>query len=1187
MGDITSSATPQPAELRATPYARIAPLLLAAALGVAAAYPVLGAALPTSDDSMYHLLRSVQVGELLRNGILFSRWAPDMVWGYGYPLFNYYPPLAYYLIHLVSIVCADPVAAANLSLVVISAIASLSMYLWGAELFGARGGLVSAAAYVFSPYLIANTFCRYAIAEQLALALLPLAIYCLARLSRTRRSLFGVCGALVYAAMILAHSATALLATPFVAAYVLYLACGARDGRPCWRALVPYGLCIALGLALSAWHWLPALAESNLVQLERLTLWEMFDYRRHLIPASQLFTLPEWISPRLLNQDLAFPRASLVLLMLLAGVSALGLPSRSTDRKLWLLLLGAALLPLLLAVDLSAPIWERIEPMRMLQFPWRFLGLAMLPLAALAGASVPVLDRWLARLPGQAWTRALLPGLLIACLVGHTAPWQRTLYRHTDLGPATIGAVRTHGACVCDIGTTTTGEYLPVTIKELPEPRVVSEERAARVERASLPAGAALSEVRYSALRETVTVETETAFDLVFNTFYFPGWRAELDGESVPIQPTKPHGLISVAVPPGMHTISLAFGSTPVRRVAKAVSLAGLGLAIVWLCVAVRQRGQAAPESLSPVNNDLTLRQMLLIALLGAAALALARLPGRIPNSHQLAQSLAYAGATFWGNLTLLGAEDLPSLTTGETGAVTLYWQLVAPADERYSTSVQLLDPTGHIIAQSDNQHPGGVPTDEWLPQPCYTRDRHVLRIPYGTPPGAYALQLVAYRYGEPEAVLDARRANGSPLDAPLLLGYLQVRAGGPLPLDRALGATFEEQVTLLGLEWPDAARSGEEAIIWLYWQAGPLLANDLSASLRVLDGSGRTVAQEDHVDIAGYPATRWLAGRVYEEAFQVALPPGLPPGVYHLHLLVYRRGEPAATLGDTLSLGELAVIRPVRPVQVADLPLLERIEQPVRPGLVLLGVAELPQEAQAGQGLDLALYWQAQANLQSDFDITIRMLDAAGGVIWERRAPPAPGWPTRSWRRKEIWRGLHTIAIPAHLESGLYRLELQGEAGAAPIPVGELWIQAPERRYQAPPYQYAADETFGGLATLVGYTLQGTARPGGALEVRLVWQAQEVTPASYKGFVHLVDGQGQWVAGSDAVPAGWLRPTTGWAPGEFIEDTHRLALPETLPPGEYGLIVGMYEETTLRRLATGQGQDALRLTPVQIEEQE
>jgi hypothetical protein len=73
-----------------------------------------------------------------------------------------------------------------------------------------------------------------------------------------------------------------------------------------------------------------------------------------------------------------------------------------------------------------------------------------------------------------------------------------------------------------------------------------------------------------------------------------------------------------------------------------------------------------------------------------------------------------------------------------------------------------------------------------------------------------------------------------------------------------------------------------------------------------------------------------------------------------------------------------------------------------------------------------------------------------------------------------------------------------------------------------------------------------------------------------YHVFVHLIDETGNIVAQSDAAPANWTRPTTGWLPGEYVVDAHTLNLPAALPPGPLTLRVGLYDPATGARLMTG-----------------
>src|SRR5687768_13919989 len=45
-------------------------------------------------DAFAHLFRLYEVDLALRDGVLFPRWIPDFLFGYGYPLLNFYAPLS-------------------------------------------------------------------------------------------------------------------------------------------------------------------------------------------------------------------------------------------------------------------------------------------------------------------------------------------------------------------------------------------------------------------------------------------------------------------------------------------------------------------------------------------------------------------------------------------------------------------------------------------------------------------------------------------------------------------------------------------------------------------------------------------------------------------------------------------------------------------------------------------------------------------------------------------------------------------------------------------------------------------------------------------------------------------------------------------------------------------------------------
>lgn len=83
--------------------------------------------------------------------------------------------------------------------------------------------------------------------------------------------------------------------------------------------------------------------------------------------------------------------------------------------------------------------------------------------------------------------------------------------------------------------------------------------------------------------------------------------------------------------------------------------------------------------------------------------------------------------------------------------------------------------------------------------------------------------------------------------------------------------------------------------------------------------------------------------------------------------------------------------------------------------------------------------------------------------------------------------------------------------------------------------------------------------RPGDTLGLTLLWQALRPPAGDYLLFVHLRDPTGQTVAQRDTRPQNDTYPTTGWRAGELVLDSGDLALPATLPPGRYTVVLGLY----------------------------
>src|SRR5512142_838275 len=79
-----------------------------ALLVAVAAYPLWSPAdFWSSYDGLLHLYRVFALDQTLRQGVVYPRWVLDLAYGYGYPIFNFYPPLAAYVsetLHLLGLV---------------------------------------------------------------------------------------------------------------------------------------------------------------------------------------------------------------------------------------------------------------------------------------------------------------------------------------------------------------------------------------------------------------------------------------------------------------------------------------------------------------------------------------------------------------------------------------------------------------------------------------------------------------------------------------------------------------------------------------------------------------------------------------------------------------------------------------------------------------------------------------------------------------------------------------------------------------------------------------------------------------------------------------------------------------------------------------------------------------------------
>jgi len=183
--------------------------------------------IPHTADGYVHILRTLEVSHLLREGVLYPRWAPDFYLGYGYPFFNFYAPGAHLLAALAALTGLGVVRG-----VVAVQVAALLLYPTGAYLAarslfttdaGARwarpAALVSAALYLYAPLRFRELFTQGNLSQLLALALLPWCAWLLTEAIRRVDLCWSAAAGMALAGLVYAHHPSAFLGFPFLAVY--------------------------------------------------------------------------------------------------------------------------------------------------------------------------------------------------------------------------------------------------------------------------------------------------------------------------------------------------------------------------------------------------------------------------------------------------------------------------------------------------------------------------------------------------------------------------------------------------------------------------------------------------------------------------------------------------------------------------------------------------------------------------------------------------------------------------------------------------------------------------------------------------------------------------------------------------------------------------------------------------------
>lgn len=737
--------------------------------------------LPHNSAAQIELNRTIEMSESLQAGIIYPRWASDFNYGYGSPLWNYLAPLPHYLSGLhYYLVQSNPEISVKFVLVLSIVSSSVGAFIYARRRWGLYAGLLTAAAYLFSPQLaLVRTYLQTDLAMVLALAAFVTVLWSLDRVQATGHGWDLAFGALAIAALLLAHMPLNLVMLGLVIGWLVVRRLASSNRPSHWGYAL---LSIGLGGALSAFYWLPAWGERNRVWWQPAA--DTPPEASRLLSLKEILAWPQRVDLSAVNPAQTAAVGVPVWTLMLAGVVAVvgwlwyqsprdsrsvtrgealqwrlvHLP-RSIPEQQWeaFYFAGAAVVLTVLVTPAAQSVWARIAA-------WPpFYPRDVLPLIVLCAAmGVGQIGFVLEQSPRRKTAAGVVVGcstliLLAALPVLYPPVWPES-HLMPDLSTVLQDEMRGHV-----VASQMTGWLLPESVVEVPKPHPMlvasyESEIVDKVARDELPPAVLVDIIDHDPQSDRLIVDTGETMDLVLFTFFFAGWHAEVSGSPVEIKPMPDSGLITVEVPPGRHEVTVELGPTRVRSLAWGLSWLALlitGGIVVRLENAQRGKKTVVEETAAGEEGFSTALcsgcqygvLVVTIVIFGVGAIWVRLRPNSFTTKSPPGVILSAEHAlprALQGGIDLL-AYDIPrhEVKSGDRLDITLYWRAVRPDLPDYQVDIFLESEqnTQQRIVLAQHRHPGMIPSSQWPLWPLlssYVRDEYSVPLDNDIEPGKY-----------------------------------------------------------------------------------------------------------------------------------------------------------------------------------------------------------------------------------------------------------------------------------------------------------------------------------------------------------------------------------------------------------------------------------------------------------------
>jgi uncharacterized membrane protein len=508
---------------------------------------------PANMDGVVHMTNIAIFHNALSNGDFPVRWTGQFA-NYGLPMGSFAQQFTSYLGALLTFITHNVIISYSIVLWIGTFLSLYFFYLFLRHYYSELAALTGSVLFNFTNYRIINAHIRGALPEYFStvfVALLLLGLIELIQKSKIRG--FFICTFATWG-LILTHPmnvvTSLVLIVPFTI-WLLWQSYRIGNRKEIAKKIAMVCASVLLGVTAAAYYIIPLLHDIQYFYYGQSS--NHYNSNQELTIRSFIET--KWyyddiITNNILSRGHVITVGSIETLLLFVGLGIF-ITRTALKKKIELDLLSVSLLTALLSILLvtkaAAPVFERVDFLSNIQFPWRILSSLMF---------VPPII--LAYILNKSRTVLLLP--CIVCIVlllrvpqlygkNYTSFSQEYYYETID---------NLHSTNMNTVWTSDTKMY-----------------PTKQVEVEILEGDGIISDLNTSNSHREFKTASTTPLKIIVNTFYFPGWKAFIDQNEIPIefQDINHRGVITMIVPEGSHHISVKFTATKTVAAANALSI--------------------------------------------------------------------------------------------------------------------------------------------------------------------------------------------------------------------------------------------------------------------------------------------------------------------------------------------------------------------------------------------------------------------------------------------------------------------------------------------------------------------------------------------------------------------------------------------------------------------------------------